>query len=117
MVGVPLLVGVDVELPSGDVLAGAAVKVGVEFPVEREGFQRVLKNRLLHPEVAQGTHRHVPADAGKTVKIEDAHDWLAGAGKVVGPAGFEPAASSSRTRRSTKLSHGPKCRMSVSVAS
>ena len=27
--------------------------------------------------------------------------------KLVGPAGFEPAASSSRTRRSTKLSHGP----------
>jgi hypothetical protein len=27
---------------------------------------------------------------------------------VVGPAGFEPATSSTRTRRSTKLSHGPK---------
>lgn len=27
--------------------------------------------------------------------------------KVVGLAGFEPAASSSRTKRSTKLSHSP----------
>ena len=34
---------------------------------------------------------------------------------VVGPAGFEPATSSTRTRRSTKLSHGPKYRMVFSV--
>jgi hypothetical protein len=30
-------------------------------------------------------------------------------GVVVGLAGFEPAASSSRTKRSTKLSHSPFC--------
>jgi hypothetical protein len=27
---------------------------------------------------------------------------------LVGPEGFEPSTSSTRTRRSTKLSHGPK---------
>ncbi len=27
---------------------------------------------------------------------------------MVGPVGFEPTTSSTRTRRSTKLSHGPK---------
>jgi hypothetical protein len=36
---------------------------------------------------------------------------------MVGPAGFEPATSSTRTRRSTKLSHGPKCKRLVCVAS
>ena len=36
---------------------------------------------------------------------------------MVGPAGFEPATSSTRTRRSTKLSHGPKCKRFASVTS
>ena len=57
------VVGVDVKFGPRDVLALCALEVNVDLIFEAKGCDRILKNRLLHTEVAKGSDGHVAADS------------------------------------------------------
>jgi hypothetical protein len=66
-------VRVDIEFPTRNPLPHPSVEVEVDLAAEPEGGHGFLENRLGNAEVAEGADRHVAADSGKAIEVENSH--------------------------------------------